>query len=52
MQQLAWAVNVSFGRLMLMASARMRVGTDAQGVFPIEDFESAREECAENGLFY
>jgi hypothetical protein len=52
MQRLAWAVNVSFGYLMLMASARMSLGRDISGVFPVEDFESALEECAENGLFY
>jgi hypothetical protein len=51
MQRLAWAVNVSFGYLMLMASARMSLGTDVWGLFPGEDFESALEQCAENGSF-
>ena len=52
MQRPAWAVNVSFGYLMLMVSARMSLGTDASGLFPVEDFESALEECAESRLFY
>jgi hypothetical protein len=52
MQRLAWAVNVSFGYLMLMACARMSLGADASVLFPAEDFETALEECAENGSFY
>ena len=51
MQRLAWAVNVSFGYLMLMACARMNLATDASHLFPVEDFESALDECAQNGSF-
>jgi hypothetical protein len=51
MQRLAWAVNVSFGYLILMASAHMSSGADAPSLFAVEDFESALAECAQNGLF-
>jgi hypothetical protein len=51
MQRLAWAVNVSFGYLMLMASSRMSLGMGASTLFPVEDFASALEQCAENGSF-